>query len=144
MLVVITPCGRDPGRSRAERGRSRHPVASTTAFASSVDRPDGDVTSREPSRPQPVTWASVRSSEPESLVFRVAWDATRFRFAIENQDASRPRSADVRRGGQAGGPSADDGDVDGLATHAAGPFHPGRSMSSATPRPVYSPSKAGT
>ena len=37
--MVITPSGREPGTSRAERGRSRQPVASITAAGSSVSRP---------------------------------------------------------------------------------------------------------
>ena len=66
--MVITPAGRSPGTSRAVRGRSRHPVASSTAAAATVSRPPGlvIVTACVPSGPvvQPVTVVPVRSSAP--------------------------------------------------------------------------------
>ncbi len=62
--VVSTPSGREPGTSRAERGRSRQPVARITASGSSVSRPRGPVSSSGPSGDQPVTIVSVRSSAP--------------------------------------------------------------------------------
>ena len=41
--VVITPAGREPGTSRAERGRSRQPVARITAGGSISSLPPGPV-----------------------------------------------------------------------------------------------------
>gem|GEM_PF-5946744 len=41
--VVSTPSGRVPGTRRAERGRSRQPVASSTARAVTVPSPSGPV-----------------------------------------------------------------------------------------------------
>jgi hypothetical protein len=64
MPVVMTPAGRLPGTRRAERGRSRQPVASTTAAGSSVERPRGLVSSSRPAEVQPVTMVSVSSSTP--------------------------------------------------------------------------------
>ena len=58
MPVVITPAGgREPGTRRAARGRSRQPVASTTAAGASERRPAGLVTSSALSADQPVTIA---------------------------------------------------------------------------------------
>jgi hypothetical protein len=62
--VVITPSGREPGTSRAERGRSRQPLARMTASASIVSRPPGPVSSSGPVDDHPVTIVSVRSSTP--------------------------------------------------------------------------------
>ena len=62
--MVITPSGRAPGTSRAERGRSRQPVARITASGSSASRPAGPVSSSGPAGDQPVTIVSVRSSTP--------------------------------------------------------------------------------
>ena len=61
MPVFITPRGRDPAIRRADRGRSRHPVASTTAWAASVRRPAGPVSCSSPSVEKPVTivWGSI-------------------------------------------------------------------------------------
>jgi len=51
--VVITPAARSPGTSRAVRGRSRHPVASSTAAARTVSIPPAlvIVISCEPAAP---------------------------------------------------------------------------------------------
>ena len=66
--MVITPAGRSPGISRAARGRSRHPVASSTAAACTVSMPSAlvIVTACEPSGPgaQPVTVVPSRTSAP--------------------------------------------------------------------------------
>ena len=66
--MVITPAGRSPGTSRAARGRSRHPVASSTAAAATVSIPPAltIVTSCDPSGPEasPVTVVPVRSRAP--------------------------------------------------------------------------------
>ena len=64
--VVMTPSGREPGTSRAERGRSRQPVARMTASGWIDSRPPGPVSSSGPSGAQPVTIVSVRSSAPAS------------------------------------------------------------------------------
>ena len=64
--VVSTPDGRSPGTRRAVRGRSRAPVARSTAPPVTVMRPCGLVTSRLRSPDQPVTVASVRTSAPAS------------------------------------------------------------------------------
>ena len=68
--MVITPSGREPGTSRAERGRSRQPVARITASGVSSSRPPGPVSSSGPSGDQPVTIVSVRISTPASATSR--------------------------------------------------------------------------
>ena len=55
---------REPGTSRAERGRSRQPLARITVSASIVSRPPGPVSLERPPGDQPVTIVSVRSSAP--------------------------------------------------------------------------------
>ena len=62
--VVYTPCGRSPGTRRAARGRSRAPVARTTARAVTSSRPCGVVTRAAPAGVQDVTMASVRTTAP--------------------------------------------------------------------------------
>jgi hypothetical protein len=62
--VVNTPFGRSPGTSRAERGRSRAPVARITARASIRCRPAGLVTRTARSPAHPVTVAEVRMFAP--------------------------------------------------------------------------------
>jgi hypothetical protein len=67
--VVSTPSGRVPGTSLAARGRSRQPVASSTAPACSVPTPSGPASSRVATRSsgstgQPVTVVAVRRSAP--------------------------------------------------------------------------------
>ncbi len=64
--MVITPAGRDPGMSRAERGRSLQPVASTTAGGSTSRRPAGPVSFSRPAS-QPVTIVSASTSTPASV-----------------------------------------------------------------------------
>ena len=59
----MTPSGRLPGTSRAERGRSRQPVASTTAAGASVARPVGGQLER-PACAQPVTIVSRAARRP--------------------------------------------------------------------------------
>ena len=48
IAVVITPAGREPGTSRAERGRSLQPVASSTAAGANCSRPRCRVSSSGP------------------------------------------------------------------------------------------------
>ncbi len=73
--VVITPGGRSPGTRRAVRGRSRQPVASSTALAATVSIPAALVSvtpygpspdeSPPPAVPsQPVTVVPTRMSAP--------------------------------------------------------------------------------
>jgi hypothetical protein len=64
--VVITPSGLLPGTKRAERGRSRQPVASTTTPGRMPARPPGPVSSSAPSAAHPVTIVSVSSSAPDA------------------------------------------------------------------------------
>ena len=69
--VVITPGGRSPGTRRAVRGRSRHPVASSTALAATVSAPAALVSvalRRPPVRGGPS--APDKPSQPVTVVPR--------------------------------------------------------------------------
>ena len=58
------PRGARPGTRRAARGRSRAPVARTTARASTCSNPSGPVTSARLGPAHPVTMERVRMSTP--------------------------------------------------------------------------------
>ena len=68
--VVITPGGRSPGTRRAARGRSRQPVASSTAPAATVSIPAGlvSVTRYWPSLGGPPPGVPSKPSQPVTVV----------------------------------------------------------------------------
>ncbi len=69
--MFITPrMGLEPGISRADRGRSRQPVASTTARACSSLLPPGPVSWSVPGPAQPVTWVPSTSCAPARSAVR--------------------------------------------------------------------------
>ena len=149
--VVSTPDGRSPGTSRAERGRSRAPVASTTALARTRSSPCGVVTSALPSGAQPVTIAPLRTAprgrhralgqqpgigrtahkspqvaHPVADVVAVPWHAAWLPLPIQHQrlDGARDRERrrETGRARQARGPGPDD---QHLGLQHPGLQHPG-------------------
>ena len=129
--VVITPAGRSPGTSRAERGRSRHPVASTTAGGSISSLPPGPVSFSLPlpigdhrlrqdlsprlGRQLAVALGVARSgedrpqvAEAEAGVVGVARDPTRLALALDHRHRRDPAPPQLDRRGEAGGAAADD------------------------------------
>ena len=136
--MVITPSGRDPGTSRAERGRSRQPVARITASGWISWGPSGPVSWSGPSGDQRVTIVSVRISTPavrgaprvaagvgrpgqrpphvadaEALVAGVARDAARLGLALDDEHVARLAPAQLERGREARRTAAHDDDRHG-------------------------------
>ena len=136
MLVVITPAGREPGTSRAERGRSRQPLARITASgveqlaparAGELERPGGRPARdhrlgaelgartvgelREPARVGGAGQRPVQVAQPEALVGGVARDATRLALPLDHDDVAHAEPAELARRREARGPAAHDHDA---------------------------------